>query len=258
MVLLAMADHANDQGESVYPSVARLAWKTGCSERHVQRAMTYLREKGILIKVAEPRYHRPTEYKIDMSRASRKQAFAPQGVTPRSPIETGVTPASQRGDARVVSGVTPASQRGDAEVIRTISESSKNHHESSSQAKPEKPRKPTENQLWVRDMAKVCHLPTKKPPGVGRIAAVAKQYREAGYERSDIMAFAAYWESDPWRKQRQPMSVNILQRMSDFGAWVDAGKPIRVNSGPRGKQDNAAISRANNEEASRRLKEMGL
>ncbi len=111
MVLLAMADHANDLGESVYPSVARLAWKVGCSERHVQRAMTYLRDKGILIKVAEPRFHRPTEYRIDMSRASRKPAFTPQGVTPMSPIDkTGVTPMSQRGDTDVARGVTPMSQ----------------------------------------------------------------------------------------------------------------------------------------------------
>ncbi len=117
----------------------------------------------------------------------------------------------------------------------------------SSQVRPEKPREPTENQLWVRDIAQVCHLPTKKPPGAGRIAKVAKQYREAGYERSDIMAFAAYWESDPWRKQKQPMSVNILQRMSDFGAWIDAGKPLRMSSGSAAGDtlsSHAAINRA--------------
>lgn len=36
-VLLAMADHAHDDGSSCYPSVPRLAWKIGISERTIQR-----------------------------------------------------------------------------------------------------------------------------------------------------------------------------------------------------------------------------
>ena len=51
MILLAMADHANDFGRC-YPSIPYLAWKTAYSERQVQRTIKELRDKEILVPVA--------------------------------------------------------------------------------------------------------------------------------------------------------------------------------------------------------------
>lgn len=51
-VAVALADHANDQGADVYPSVARLVAKTELSERTVQRILRELEKIGIIVKDA--------------------------------------------------------------------------------------------------------------------------------------------------------------------------------------------------------------
>lgn len=48
LVLLAMADHANDEGEGVYPSLQRLCKKTALSEQTIRNAFDALRYNGIL------------------------------------------------------------------------------------------------------------------------------------------------------------------------------------------------------------------
>lgn len=47
-VLIALADHANGEGKSIYPSVAHLAWKCSMSARGVQKIIDRLCEKRLL------------------------------------------------------------------------------------------------------------------------------------------------------------------------------------------------------------------
>ena len=54
IVLLALADFADDDGENVYPSVDYIAWKTGYKVRQVQNIMALLRAAGTAA--------RPTDY----------------------------------------------------------------------------------------------------------------------------------------------------------------------------------------------------
>lgn len=48
LLLLAIADHANDDGFGAYPGQGRLAEKAGCSERHVRRLLTILENSDLL------------------------------------------------------------------------------------------------------------------------------------------------------------------------------------------------------------------
>lgn len=48
MVLLAMADFANDAGSSIYPSIATLSKKCGLSPRGTQQLIKRLQEKGYI------------------------------------------------------------------------------------------------------------------------------------------------------------------------------------------------------------------
>lgn len=48
-VLLAFADHADHDGGNIYPSIGRIAWKTGYSERQIIRITKKLTDKSILI-----------------------------------------------------------------------------------------------------------------------------------------------------------------------------------------------------------------
>ncbi|MEX2642133.1 MAG: helix-turn-helix domain-containing protein, partial [Acetobacterales bacterium] len=48
MVLLKLADHANDDGENAYPSIASLAEHCGVAERSVRRFLRGFEEAGVL------------------------------------------------------------------------------------------------------------------------------------------------------------------------------------------------------------------
>ena len=82
-VLLAMADHANDEGAHCYPSVARLCWKTGYSESAVRRIMRDLRQTGLIEPVANEAGGRgkPVEYRLHTEKGRKKTPFVPGGET---------------------------------------------------------------------------------------------------------------------------------------------------------------------------------
>jgi hypothetical protein len=65
LVLLAMADHARDDGTGCYPSVGTLARKTSQTRRGVQKIMRRLEEKHRLIEPSKVSHgRRSTEYRI--------------------------------------------------------------------------------------------------------------------------------------------------------------------------------------------------
>jgi hypothetical protein len=91
LVLLAYADHANDDGGSVRPSHARIAWKTDLSERRVREITQKLIDDGILVRVRHSGPRQPNEYRIDLDAGRRKPPF--------------VVPASDRTAAEAIAGV---------------------------------------------------------------------------------------------------------------------------------------------------------
>lgn len=110
-VLLAMALNANDDGSECRPGVRLLAWRTGYTERHVQRTLRDLETKRILVVTDRP-LSKPVVYKIVLSAGTKKKAFEPRparasGDITMSPLE-GVTGAiqmsplnEQRGDTQM-------------------------------------------------------------------------------------------------------------------------------------------------------------
>jgi hypothetical protein len=54
LVLLALADHANDDGEGIHPGNDRLITKTSRSEATVRRALHRLEHWGVIKRVAYP------------------------------------------------------------------------------------------------------------------------------------------------------------------------------------------------------------
>ena len=79
-LLLALADHADDDGRRCYPSVPYLAWKTGYSDSQVRRIMKQLRESGLIVPVANENGGRgnPVEYVIYLEKGSKKPPFIPK------------------------------------------------------------------------------------------------------------------------------------------------------------------------------------
>lgn len=66
-VLLALADNANENGESIYPSIATLCKKTKLSEPTVIKAINALRTAGILELVGASRL-RTNQYNINIEK----------------------------------------------------------------------------------------------------------------------------------------------------------------------------------------------
>lgn len=77
IVLLALADHADHDGNNIRPGVPLIAWKTGYSERQVQRIMRELIEEGLLVEV-ETEKGKPHVYSLDLSKAVPKLPYEPR------------------------------------------------------------------------------------------------------------------------------------------------------------------------------------
>jgi hypothetical protein len=71
-VLMAMADHADHDGNNVYPGVPLLAWKTGYTTRQVRRILAILQRKGLIVVEKPGGGRRTTRYRMELSQAARK------------------------------------------------------------------------------------------------------------------------------------------------------------------------------------------
>jgi DNA-binding transcriptional ArsR family regulator len=89
MVLLALCDNANDQGEC-FPSVPMLAKKCSMGERTVQQHIADMEDAGILTR--EMRNGRSTIYHIDPRKFCTPADFAPPQISHPTPAESAPPP----------------------------------------------------------------------------------------------------------------------------------------------------------------------
>ena len=74
-IMLALADHAHEDGTGIHPSIKRIAWKTGYSERSVQNIMSQLRDLGLLVIVMPATHNTPNEYRFNWAAVTSKPSF---------------------------------------------------------------------------------------------------------------------------------------------------------------------------------------
>lgn len=102
LVLLALADFADDSGGNIFPSIQTLAWKASMSVRSVQRHLRDLEARGWLVQVEPARHDRPARYRlrVDVLRELRGDAVAPgdsYGGAGATTAPGGVTSTTSRG-----------------------------------------------------------------------------------------------------------------------------------------------------------------
>lgn len=114
LVLLAIADSADDDGSNAWPSMARLAHKARVSERTVQRSIRTLETMGLL--AIEDNAGGTANTRPD--RRPNRYTVLVEGCQ-------SVTPSESRGDIQRADGVTSSAARGDAAVRRTVLDPSK-------------------------------------------------------------------------------------------------------------------------------------
>jgi len=64
LVMLALADHASDTGEAVYPSIAHVCAKTGLSRQTVKNVLSAARDQGVLVAIG--RRKQVIEYRMTL------------------------------------------------------------------------------------------------------------------------------------------------------------------------------------------------
>ena len=223
-ILLALADHADDDG-FCYPSVGRLAWKTGYGVRQVQRTLKELRDQGLAIatgSLAGGRYN-TVVYKIDPGAGRRKPAFEPKtqrqtlaeikGVI-LSPFSETPEIKGDMGDAQRVTfeteRVSPESQKGD---IAMSPKPSGTVTESSIEPSRAKTAKSHEYPEWFQPLTKLAGF---RAVAYDRaIAYIPKVCQSEGISLTEVIKeFVKYYtgggkEARKWKTPVAPL-VNTL------------------------------------------------
>jgi Helix-turn-helix domain len=95
LVLLAMADHAREDGTGCYPSIKRLARKTSLTRRGVQKVLRRLCEGGFAKDTGKLSRYGTVEYTIDLERGCERRSL---------PLPPEVRTASHPGDEQENAG----------------------------------------------------------------------------------------------------------------------------------------------------------
>ena len=82
LLLLAIADHAGDDGDDAWPSVPTLARKTGISERSVQRGISRLVDGGHLAVTRCAGRNGTNRYRVLMAPPRGRQSVTGDDLTP--------------------------------------------------------------------------------------------------------------------------------------------------------------------------------
>lgn len=202
LVMLALADHANDEGKSIYPSQNRLSRKTGLARPTVNRHIHSLVDKGYLKTVG---------YREDRANVLELEIIVEMlgGVTlDDTPLSPTVTPPVTHGDTihhitknskHQLKGLTPTGV--DPEYVDVGDE-----------FEEPKPSKKQAHNAMFDALADATELDIKLRLNAGRINRASKELREAGYTPKDVYAFKENWKQD-WRYKRdkKPPAISIIQ-----------------------------------------------
>ena len=120
-VLLALADHADDRGGNVYPSIGYVAWKLGYSDRQVRRIVSDLRKRGVLVVTREGRGKFPPHYRLELSGLPTKAPYRDE-----QPDKMAAEPEASASNPDILSslpgmptaGVTPVTALPDTDDTR--------------------------------------------------------------------------------------------------------------------------------------------
>jgi hypothetical protein len=214
MVLLAMADHADHEGNNVRPSVRLIAWKTDYSERQVQRIIKDLRKAGLLVITRGATPMEPAHYRINIAAGVPKEPFVHSRRGDKmSPLET-----ENRGDI-LSPGDIAMSLGGD---IAMSPKPSYNHHEELESPRKARRSTPSEKKeptpAVIREaLADVCKVDMKigtkeqKLQVNSTAQALYEQGQKAGKSAeqiADTIRYVAswYWKHD-WRGKKQDASA---------------------------------------------------
>ena len=113
-ILLALADHANDDGEHIYPSLTTIAFKTGFSRQTVITCLDCLECGGFIIRLGTSQKGTneyciiPKSLEVVKSLDQGSQATLPEVVKPLDQGSQATLPESSVNHTEIINETTPA------------------------------------------------------------------------------------------------------------------------------------------------------
>jgi len=203
LVLLALADHAADDGTSVYPSVATICNKTCLKQAAVRKALKELRNNLGIIKISRKFTSRmPNKYTINIARLA-----ALKRVSPDSTLESGVSPDSTLTITKKHPRLSPRSTNSSL----TINEPS------------DEPVLQTIKTADIKAAFSSCvTYPINWAAGSG---ASAKWLAENGYTPDDVIGCFKAMAADPWWNDKV---ITLKSIEGKIGAWKQTATKRKV------------------------------
>lgn len=227
LIMLALADHAHDDGTQCYPGVPYLAWKTGYSERNVTRVLGELEFEDKIIESVDGgdggrRY--ATEYVLKLDNGIQKDEFKK-----KMPRRKGDNPNSKKGDNSNKKGDKPA-QKGDnsprADIEEPSVEPSENHSPNGATADAERQKKQSPKDFQSRYIATLHER--LRDRGLLDQRALTKSYKDqlSGELREHLKT---HDEATLWAAQDQIVARWKDTRLPLWQAIDDVTKPPKTN-----------------------------
>lgn len=244
VVMLALADHAHDDGTHCYPGVPYLAWKTGYSERNVIRILGELEDDEIIEAVGEKSggYGNYAEYHIHIEKGEKKPEFHRKSrakrVTTRTKTLTSETPRepervtseTEKGD-NSAQNPDNSDKKGDNSPRANTEEPSENHHKEPSVEGPtaleDLPDDTTTRCLWL--LQQVKGFPRNQAENALYLAELRTEFPNA--EPVEVCKdFRAVIRDDPFTAKAKPRSRlrNFFKQAAKNGS---KGSPPQTSGG---------------------------
>jgi hypothetical protein len=204
IVLVKLADHADDAGFNARPSVGKLAKRCGVSKRLVQRFLKEWRTSGVL-QVVQPGggKGRPTHYRLMLAQAQALHPMEDDDDPPkgdaRTPFENGKGDAGApfengKGDA----GAPFENGKGDAGALKGESEDAKG--------------------------AQACHPNHQNHQESNARASSPEPAGDAGPAEPEAPSPASEAYNRPWREKQAEIEAELDP--TEYGAWIKGLIPV--------------------------------
>jgi hypothetical protein len=218
-VLMALADHADHEGNNVYPGLDLLHYKTGYSERQIRRVLDDLEKAGIIIPISGGIGRGQKQaYRIDMTAApvkQQKRTKCPQIPEAKSghfdKTKADKMSANNTGKADILTPEKRTSATLKADILTTSHDKERariNRHEPSER---EKEPAQTQSADSLSDLLCTLHGVTEKAGWQlqAKFQSLAIQLDGIGATAKQVTSF---WDS----RQKKP-SLNYF--VADFATW---------------------------------------
>lgn len=215
-VLLAYADHADHDGNNIFPSIALIAWKTGYSERNIKRIKKDLITKKYILETGIKASGTPV-YRINIELLP----MLPQRGDNLSPPSDNLSPPSDKlsppSDKLSPGGDTIVSPEPSINLFPP-------HDKKEDKLLPEEmdseiPK--SEFELLQDSILEVCQIAMTED-NRGKVYKATRAAQNKGRRPDDILAFGKWFNTEFWRG-KNPTPAQIGEHWPKFEAFQNNG-----------------------------------